>query len=179
MKKWFEREFKRSANEILRSKRPEGRDGAKPASQWYWLKTALLVGATVLAAGCASTTVTEYDEQGNVVKVTESDESAFAIAAQSIQTKDNMLHASGWAVGVQPSAGIYGVGAFDVLAGSINAETGAANAASYAAMINASKVSLDVTANADGITAKAEGNSNANAATTPDTNAGSETAEGK
>ena len=95
MKKWFERE-------------------------WYWLKTVLLVGATVLAAGCASTTVTEYDEQGNVVKVTESDESAFAIAAQSIQTKDNMLHASGWAVGVQPSAGIYGVGAFDVLASSIN-----------------------------------------------------------
>lgn len=153
MKKWFEREFKRSANEILRSKRPEGRDGAKPASQWYWLKAALLAGATALAAGCASTTVTEYDAQGNVMKVTESDESAFAIAAQSIQTKDNMLHASGWAVGVQPSAGIYGVGAFDVLAGSINAETGAANAASYAAMINASKVSLDVTANAEGITA--------------------------
>ena len=124
MKKWFEREFKRSANEILRSKRPEGRDGAKPASQWYWLKAALIAGATVLAAGCASTTVTEYDEAGNVVKVTESDESAFAIAAQSIQTKDNMLHASGWAVGVQPSAGIYGVGAFDVLAASIEGERG-------------------------------------------------------
>ena len=104
MKKWFERE-------------------------WYCLKTALLVGATVLAAGCASTTVTEYDEAGNVVKVTESDESAFAIAAQSIQTKDNMLHASGWAVGVQPSAGIYGVGAFDVLAASIEGERGAVNAA--------------------------------------------------
>ena len=129
-----------------------------------------------LCAGCASTTVTEYDEQGNVVKVTESDESAFAIAAQSIHTKDNMLHASGWAVGVQPSAGIYGVGAFDVLAGSINAETGAANAASYAAMINASKVSLDVTANTEGITAKAQ--SNENAASTPDSNSGAET-EGK
>lgn len=129
-----------------------------------------------LCAGCASTTITEYDEQGNVVKVTESDESAFAIAAQSIQTKDNMLHASGWAVGVQPSAGIYGVGAFDVLAGSINAETGAANAASYAAMINASKVSLDVTANAEGITAKAQ--SNEDAAATPNSNAGAET-EGK
>lgn len=117
-----------------------------------------------LCAGCASTTITEYDAQGNVTKVTESDESAFAIAAQSIQTKDNMLHASGWAVGVQPSAGIYGVGAFDVLAGSINAETGATNAASYAAMINASKVSLDVTANAEGITAKAEsGNESASA----------------
>lgn len=154
MKKWFERE-------------------------WYCLKTALLVGATVLAAGCASTTVTEYDEAGNVVKVTESDESAMAIAAQSIQTKDNMLHASGWAVGVQPSAGIYGVGAFDVLAASINGTNGAVNAASYATMINASKVSLDVTANTEGITAKAEGNSNANAAATPDTNAGAETEEGK
>ena len=130
-----------------------------------------------LCAGCASTTVTEYDEQGNVVKVTESDESAFAIAAQSIQTKDNMLHASGWAVGVQPSAGIYGVGAFDILAASIKGENGAANAASYAAMINASKVSLDVTANAEGITAKAQ--SNENATTTPDSNAGAETTEGK
>lgn len=130
-----------------------------------------------LCAGCASTTITEYDDQGNVVKVTESDESAFAIAAQSIQTKDNMLHASGWAVGVQPSAGIYGVGAFDVLAGSINAETGAANAASYAAMINASKVSLDVTANAEGITAKAQ--SNEDAAATLNANAGAETTEGK
>lgn len=130
-----------------------------------------------LCAGCASTTITEYDDQGNVVKVTESDESAFAIAAQSIQSKDNMLHASGWAVGVQPSAGIYGVGAFDVLAGSINAETGAANAASYAAMINASKVSLDVTANAKGITAKAQ--SNEDAAATLNANAGAETTEGK
>lgn len=122
------------------------------------------IAACLLFAGCASTTITEYDEQGNVVKVTESDESAFAIAAQSIKTKDNMIHASGWTVGVQPSAGIYGVGAFDVLAGSINAETGATNAASYAAMINASKVSLDVTANAEGITAKAEsGNESASA----------------
>ncbi len=138
---------------------------------------ALFGALATLCAGCASTTITEYDDQGNVVKVTESDESAFAIAAQSIQTKDNMLHASGWAVGVQPSAGIYGVGAFDVLAGSINAETGAANAASYAAMINASKVSLDVTANAEGITAKAQ--SNEDAAATPAANAGAETTEGK
>ena len=58
------------------------------------------IAACLLFAGCASTTITEYDEQGNVVKVTESDESAFAIAAQSIKEKDNMLHASGWTVGV-------------------------------------------------------------------------------
>lgn len=156
MKKWFERE-------------------------WYWLKLTLVACATILLAACASTTITEYDSEGNVVKVTESDESAFAIAAQSMETKDNMLHASGWAVGVQPSAGIYGAGAFDVLASSINAEHGAANAASYAAMINASKVSLDVTANSDGVTVKAEGSSNENvAADSTDKTLGAETAaEGK
>ena len=121
------------------------------------MKSILAVFAAAILAGCASTTITEYDEQGKVVKVTESDESAFAIAAQSIKEKDNMIHASGWTVGVQPSAGIYGVGAFDILAASIKGENGAANAASYAAMINASKVSLDITANSEGITAKAKG----------------------
>lgn len=145
------------------------------------MKIIASIFALLLLAGCASTTVTEYDSEGNVVKVTESDESAFAIAMQSIQTKDNMLHASGWAVGVQPSAGIYGAGAFDVLASSINAEHGAANAASYAAMINASKVSLDVTANSDGVTVKAEGSSNENVALdSTDKTLGAETAaEGK
>ncbi len=126
-------------------------------------------------SACASTTVTEYDSTGNVVKVTESDESAMAIAAQSITTKDNMLHASGWAVGVQPSAGIYGIGAFDVLAASINGTNGAVNAASYASMINASKVSLDVTANSEGITAKAESNET----NTSSTNATTNETEGK
>ena len=132
-------------------------------------KRIMTLTACLLIAGCASTTITEYDAQGNVIKVTESDESALAIAAQSIQTKDNMLHASGWAVGVQPAAGIYGVGAFDVLASSIKSEHGAANAASYAAMINASKVSLDVTANAEGITAKAEGGNETSSATQNET----------
>ena len=145
------------------------------------MKIIASIFALLLLAGCASTTITEYDSEGNVVKVTESDESAFAIAAQSMETKDNMLHASGWAVGVQPSAGIYGAGAFDVLASSINAEHGAANAASYAAMINASKVSLDVTANAEGVTVKAEGSSNENVALdSTDKTLGAETAaEGK
>ena len=128
-------------------------------------KVMLLMVCVLFMSACASTTVTEYDSTGNVVKVTESDESAMAIAAQSITTKDNMLHASGWAVGVQPSAGIYGVGAFDVLAASINSTNGAVNAASYASMINASKVSLDVTANSEGITAKAESNETDTSAT--------------
>ena len=143
------------------------------------MKIISLMFALLLLAGCASTTVTEYDDQGNVVKVTESDESAMAIAAQSITTKDNMLHASGWAVGVQPSVGIYGIGAFDVLAASIEGERGAVNAASYATMINASKVSLDVTANANGITAKTKGGSDENEVATPVSNAGAEAAEGK
>ena len=138
-------------------------------------KVMLLMVCVLFMSACASTTVTEYDSTGNVVKVTESDESAMAIAAQSITTKDNMLHASGWAVGVQPSAGIYGIGAFDVLAASINGTNGAVNAASYASMINASKVSLDVTANSEGITAKAESNET----NTSSTNATTNETEGK
>lgn len=141
------------------------------------MKIITSIFALLLLAGCASTTITEYDDKGNVVKVTESDESAMAIAAQSITTKDNMLHASGWAVGVQPSAGIYGIGAFDVLAASIKGETGAVNAASYATMINASKVSLDVEANANGITAKAEGGDEPSATNAADAAAKAE--EGK
>lgn len=109
-------------------------------------------------AGCASTTITEYDAEGNVVKVTESDQSAFAIAMTSIQTKDNFIHGSFWAVGVNPATSTYGIGAGDFVAGSINKEYGSVNATAYSTMINASKVSLDITANKDGITAKATTN---------------------
>lgn len=116
-----------------------------------------IIGVAALAlCGCASTTITEYDADGRIVKVSETDESAFVLLAQSAKDKDNFVHASGWAVGVQPSVGIYGVGAFDLLGGSINKDTGTRNALSYAAMINASKVSLDVTATADGITANSK-----------------------
>lgn len=111
-----------------------------------------------IMAGCASTTITEYDAEGNVVKVTESDQSAFAIAMTSIQTKDNFIHGSFWAVGVNPATSTYGIGAGDFVAGSINQEYGAVNATAYSTMINASKVSLDITANKDGITAKATTN---------------------
>lgn len=119
----------------------------------------------LIMAGCASTTITEYDAEGNVVKVTESDQSAFAIAMTSIQTKDNFIHGSFWAVGVNPATSTYGIGAGDFVAGSINQEYGAVNATAYSTMINASKVSLDITANKDGITAKATTNE-ANTSTT-------------
>lgn len=125
----------------------------------------ILCGALVFLTGCASTTITEYDEQGNVIKVTESDQSAFAIAMTSIQTKDNFIHGSFWAVGVNPATSTYGIGAGDFVAGSINKERGAVNAVSYAAMINASKVSLDITANKEGITAKATSNETDTSAT--------------
>lgn len=119
----------------------------------------LVVGISAfILGGCASTTITEYDSSGAVVKVTESDQSAFAIAMTSIQTKDNFLHGSFWAVGVNPSTSTYGIGAGDFVAGSINAQNGAVNATAYSTMINASKVTLDITANKDGITAKATTN---------------------
>lgn len=129
----------------------------------------------VIMAGCASTTITEYDAEGNVVKVTESDQSAFAIAMTSIQTKDNFIHGSFWAVGVNPATSTYGIGAGDFVAGSINQEYGSVNAAAYSTMINASKVSLDITANKDGITAKAT----TNEADTSTTNATQNETEGK
>ena len=128
-----------------------------------------------ILSGCASTTITEYDSEGNVIKVTESDQSAFAIAMTSIQTKDNFIHGSFWAVGVNPATSTYGIGAGDFVAGSINKEEGAVNAVSYAAMINASKVSLDITANKEGITAKATSNETDTSAT----NATKSEAEGK
>lgn len=120
----------------------------------------------VFVSACSSTRITEYNADGKINKVTVSNESAFAIAAQSIKTKDNILHASGWTIGVQPSTGIYGIGAFEVFAGSINAETGRENAMAYASMINAAKISFDITANNKDIAVKSKindvGNSNTN-----------------
>lgn len=136
---------------------------------------ALGIAINICIYGCSTTTITEYDTQGNIVKVTESDQSAFAIAMTSIQTKDNFIHGSFWAVGVNPATSTYGIGAGDFVAGSINKEKGAVNAVSYAAMINASKVSLDITANKEGITAKATTNETDTSAT----NATKSEAEGK
>ena len=105
--------------------------------------------------GCATTTITEYDKNGNIIKVTESDQSAFAIAMTSILEKDNFIHGSFWAIGINPATSTYGIGAGDFVAGSLNKENATINALSYATMINASKVSLDITADKYGITANA------------------------
>lgn len=131
------------------------------------MKYLVSIIAALALCGCSSTTITEYDKDGNIVKITESDQSAFAIAMTSIQDKDNFLHGSFWAVGVNPSTSTYGIGAGEFMAGSINKDNGAINAAAYSTMINASKVSLDITANKDGITAKAQSNEASTTAPVP------------
>ena len=122
------------------------------------MKKIITIGAVAIAfilGGCSSTTITKYDSLGNVIEKTESSENAFVMLASGLEKKDNFIHISGWCVGTNPSANIYGVGAFDVVAGSINNETGATNSIGYSTMIDNSKVKLDITANKDGITATA------------------------
>ena len=111
-----------------------------------------------LFCGCSSTTITEYDKEGNVVKTTKTNESAMYVGMQSLDTKDNWACINGWCLGANPSVNIYGAGAFSAIIGSINKDNGATNALGYATMLNNAKVSLDITANKDGITAKAQTN---------------------
>ena len=108
--------------------------------------------------GCSSTTITEYDKEGNVIKITKTNESAMYVGMQSLDTKDNWACINGWCLGANPSVNIYGAGAFSAIIGSINKDNGATNALGYATMLNNAKVSLDITANKDGITAKAQTN---------------------
>ena len=112
----------------------------------------------ILLCGCSSTTITEYDKEGNVVKTTKTNESAMYVGMQSLDTKDNWACINGWCLGANPSVNIYGAGAFSAIIGSINKDNGATNALGYATMLNNAKVSLDITANKDGITAKAQTN---------------------
>ena len=112
----------------------------------------------ILLCGCSSTTITEYDKEGNVVKITKTNESAMYVGMQSLDTKDNWACINGWCLGANPSVNIYGAGAFSAIIGSINKDNGATNSLGYATMLNNAKVSLDITANKDGITAKAQTN---------------------
>ena len=112
----------------------------------------------ILLCGCSSTTITEYDKDGNVVKITKTNESAMYVGMQSLDVKDNWACINGWCLGANPSVNIYGAGSFSAIIGSINKENGATNALGYATMLNNAKVSLDITANKDGITAKDQSN---------------------
>lgn len=118
----------------------------------------LTLASAVFLGACSSTTITEYDSLGNPIKTTTSKDNAFVLLANGLEKKDNFIHVSGWCVGVNPISNIYGVGACDFVAGSINSNNGATNAVGYSTMIDSSKVSLDITANKDGITAKATSN---------------------
>lgn len=125
------------------------------------MKKIITIGAVAIAfilGGCSSTTITEYDQLGKPFKVTKTSENAFVLLANGLEKKDNFIHVSGWCVGANPTSNIYGVGAFDMVAGSINSTNGATNSIGYSTMIDSSKVSLDITANKDGITAKAQAN---------------------
>jgi hypothetical protein len=110
----------------------------------------------LLLASCASTTITEYDKDGNVVSVTKTDADVTSIIALGAKGKDNFLAFNGFVVGANPSTNTYGIGSFSGILGSINKENGAINASAYATMINEAKVKLDLTADKDGIKAKLE-----------------------
>ena len=125
------------------------------------MKRILTLATTAIAVilgGCSSTTITEYDSLGNVIKTTKTNESAMYVGMQSLDVKDNFAVVNGWCVGANPSVNIFGAGAFSAVIGSINKESGATNAIGYSTMINNAKVNLDITANKDGITAKAQTN---------------------
>ena len=117
----------------------------------------ILTGVLVLC-GCSSTTITEYDKDGNVVSITKTNADVMSILAQGSKGKDNFIAVNSWAFGANPTANIYGVGSFSGVIGSINKENGAVNAGAYATMINEAKVKLDLTADKDGIKAKVETN---------------------
>ena len=123
------------------------------------MKKIFAIGLTVIAfilGGCSSTTITEYDKDGNVVSVTKTNADAMSILAQGSKGKDNFIAVNTWAFGANPTANIYGVGSFSAVIGSINKEFGAVNAASYATMIDKTKVKLNLTADKDSIKAKVE-----------------------
>ena len=118
----------------------------------------LMLAIALILGGCSSTTITEYDQAGNVVKITKTNESAMYVGMQSLDVKDNFACVNGWCIGANPSVNVYGAGSFSAIIGSINKESGATNSLGYATMLNNAKVSLDITANKDGITAKAQSN---------------------
>ena len=118
----------------------------------------LIIAIAGIVSACSSTTITEYDKDGNIVSITTTEADAMSILAQGSKNKDNFIAFNTWAFGANPTANIYGVGSFSGVIGSINKENGAVNAGAYATMINEAKVKLDLTADKNGIKAKIESN---------------------
>lgn len=136
------------------------------------MKRILTLATTAIAVflgGCSSTTITEYDKDGNVVSITKTNADAMSILAQGSKDKDNFIAFNTWAFGANPTANIYGVGSFSGVVGSINKENGAVNAGSYATMITEAKVKLNLTADKNGIKAKVEANETSSKNTSTET----------
>ena len=143
--------------------------------KWYWLKTAFCAvcsGIMFVLFGCSSTTITEttYAEDGKTVaavKVTETSESPLVIGISNTKDKHVVAHIGGWYgnIGVQPSSNSYGIGIgsldntyASVVASENSKKDGAAVAAIFPAIVDASKYSLSITkdgaSSEGGITAK-------------------------
>lgn len=111
----------------------------------------ILTGVLVLA-GCSSTTITEYDKDGNVIKTTQSNDSPIVIGMANTKDKHVLVHIGGYYanLGVQPNANSYGIGAgtldttYASIVASDGTKDGAEVAKQFVEIANASKYSLSV-----------------------------------
>lgn len=139
----------------------------------FYLSLLTIGGAAIaFCGGCSSTTITEttYAEDGKTVaavKVTETSESPLVIGISNTKDKHVVAHIGGWYgnIGVQPSSNSYGIGIgsldntyASVVASENSKKDGAAVAAIFPAIVDASKYSLSITkdgaSSEGGITAK-------------------------
>ena len=112
----------------------------------------ILSTLTLLCVGCSSTTITEYDGKGNVIKVTETNESPIVVGISNTKDKHVLGHIGGWYanIGVQPNSNSYGIGigTIDNTYASIVASDGTKDgekvAKQFAKIVNASKYKLSV-----------------------------------
>lgn len=141
-------------------------------SSFYLSLLAIGGAAIAFCSGCSSTTITEttYAEDGKTVaavKVTKSSESPLVIGISNTKNKHVVAHIGGWYgnIGVQPSSNSYGIGIgsldntyASVVASENSKKDGAAVAAIFPAIVDASKYSLSITkdgaSSEGGITAK-------------------------
>lgn len=138
----------------------------------FYLSLLTVCGAAIaFCGGCSSTTITEtsYAADGKTIaniKVTESSESPLVIGISNTKDKHVVAHIGGWYgnIGVQPSSNSYGIGigsldnTYASVVASDGTKDGAAVAAIFPAIVDASKYSLSITkdgaSSEGGITAK-------------------------
>lgn len=111
-----------------------------------------ICASVLLLASCSSTTITEYGDKGNVVKVTETNESPVVVLAGNTKDKHLLFHQGGFYfnVGVQPSNNSYGIGGGSVdntyasIVASDGTKDGEKVAKQFSKIVNASKYKLSV-----------------------------------